>query len=413
MLLPMGGKVERYFLPAVIGFAPALLFLLTWNVPAHQYWILMMREYSFTELAAELFAIAVAFREGMFSSWKRNRPDRWDKIALVALAVLVIIAIATAILVSPDGMSAAFRTAYWIVHLLFGFSIAYLCSRVFTRGDLIDLYVAGFCAFALAFIIFAAVSLHRPINWTSDLPAMIHIRHVGIYATPIIGMCIGWMATRSGVKWWIAAAIAFVGLAIALWTGSRGPIAALAAAVVVTMVVPAMRRPKAWGGAALALVLAALLAAVLPVPASNMGVVRTVTATTESNDIGTGRGAMWRGVIHAIERRPVFGYGEGQMPTVAPFYNLGQPHNLVLQLLLAWGIVGLVCSLVLGIWFLRWAIPMVRANEEELLAPLLAMFGLVGLSMVDAAMYHILPLSIFAASAGLIASSRIAATGRR
>jgi len=48
----MGGKVERYFIPTVIGFAPVLLFLLTWNVPAHQYWTLMMREFSFTELLA-------------------------------------------------------------------------------------------------------------------------------------------------------------------------------------------------------------------------------------------------------------------------------------------------------------------------------------------------------------------------
>lgn len=402
----MGGKVERYFIPTVIGFAPVLLFLLTWNVPAHQYWTLMMREFSFTELLAELVTIAVAFREGMFSSWKRAQPDRLDRIALAALAVLLIVAIATASFVAPAGASAAFRTAYWIVHLLFGFSTAFLCGRIFERADLVNAYVAGFCAFALAFIVFAATSLHRPMNWTWDLPAMIHIRHVGIYATPIIGLCIGWMATRTGAKWWAASAVTFAGLAITLWTGSRGPVAALAAAAVLAMIVPAMRRPKAWGGALLALVLAAALVAMLPVPASNMGVVRTVTATTESNDIGTGRGQMWRGVIHAIGQRPVFGYGEGQMPAVAPFYGLGQPHNLILQLLLAWGAVGLLCSIALGLWFLRWAIPTVRADQGELLGPLLAMLGLVALSMVDAAMYHILPLSIFAACAGIIASRR-------
>jgi hypothetical protein len=73
---------------------------------------------------------------------------------------------------------------------------------------------------------------------------------------------------------------------------------------------------------------------------------------------------------------------------------------------LAWGAVGLLCSIALGLWFLRWAIPTVRADQGELLGPLLAMLGLVALSMVDAAMYHILPLSIFAACAGIIASRR-------
>jgi O-antigen ligase len=168
--------------------------------------------------------------------------------------------------------------------------------------------------------------------------------------------------------------------------------------------VPAMRRPKAWGGAVLALGLASALVAILPVPAANMGVARTIAATTESNDIGTGRTKLWREVGAAIARRPVLGYGSGQMPTVAPFYGLGQPHNLVLQVLLAWGVVGLLCTVVLGIWFVFRAVPAVRSRPDELLGPFLAMLGLVMLSMVDAALYHIQPISVFAACAGMIAA---------
>jgi O-antigen ligase len=404
MLVAMGGKIERYFIPAVIGFAPFVLFLLTWDAAGHGFWPLILREFSVTELGAELITIIVAFREGMFGSWKRIRPDRFDCVALGALALLLALALLTAALIAPNGIAAAFRTAYWIVHLLFGFSIAFLCRRLFTTGDLVAAFIAGFVAFVVAFAIFALTFLHRPIDWTWDLPAVVHIRHVGIYATPIIGLCIGWMATRSGRAWAAAFAVAFAGFALFLWTGSRGPAAALAVAVVVGMIVPAMRRPKAWGGTVVALGLASALVAVLPVPAANMGVARTIAATTESNDIGTGRMEMWRRVVGAIERRPVLGYGEGQMPTVAPFYGLGQPHNLVLQLLLAWGVVGLLCALVFAVWFLRSAIPAVRGSPGELLGPFLAMLGLVALSMVDAALYHIQPLSVFAACAGMIAA---------
>ena len=400
----MGGKLDRYFIPAVVGFAPVALFLMTWNVAGHRLVPLLLREYSVTELVAELFVSAVALREGMVGSWARMRPDRLDRVALGALALLLVIAVATAVLVSPDSVNAALRTGYWFVHLLFGFSIFYLCGRLFMPGDLVRGYVWGFLAFAAAFAIFAATDFHRPIDWTWDLPAVSHIRHIGIYATPIIGLAIGWMATRGGSPWLAAFAVAFVGLAVTLWTGSRGPVAALAAAVVAGMVAPAMRNPKAWGGAVIALALASALVFVLPVPADNMGVVRTITATTESGDVGTGRSALWMGVIHAIEHRPVFGFGEGQFTSVAPFGRMGQPHNLVLQLLLAWGAVGLICAGVLAFWFLRRAVPAVRAQERDLLGPFLAMLGLVALSMVDAALYHVLPISIFAACAGMIAA---------
>jgi hypothetical protein len=69
MLAAMGGKVERYFIPAIVGFAPFVLFLITWDAPEHRFWPLIMREFSVTELGAELIAIIVAFREGMFGSW--------------------------------------------------------------------------------------------------------------------------------------------------------------------------------------------------------------------------------------------------------------------------------------------------------------------------------------------------------
>jgi hypothetical protein len=46
----------------------------------------------------------------------------------------------------------------------------------------------------------------------------------------------------------------------------------------------------------------------------------------------------------------------------------------------------------------------VRSHPDELLSPFLGMLGLIVLSTVDAALYHIQPLSVFAACAGMIAA---------
>jgi len=411
MVWLMGGKLERYFVPAIIGLAPLVLFLLNWDAERMSRPMLLLREFTVPVLAVEIATVAIALREGVIGAWRELRPPR---LALVALGGLLAIAVTTAV-VAPAPGPAMLRTVFWIVHLLFGFSIAFLCGRLFRESDLLAAYLLGFAAFLLAFAIFAAGAIDRPIHWTWELPSVTHIRHLGIYATPMVGICIGIMATRQRREIWAAAfLIAGCGFALALWTGSRGPVAAIGAALLAGLAFsPAMRRPRAWGGAALSLAAAAAAVAWLPVPASNMGALRTVAATTGSTDVTTGRLEMWSRVVGAIERRPAFGYGEGQMTTVAHFGAMAQPHNIVLQLLLAWGVTGLACALVLAFYFLRVALPALRKDEAAVLPPLLAMSALVVLSMLDAALYHVLPLSIFAACAGMIAAEWRAQTARQ
>ena len=407
----MGGMVQRFFIPAVIGFAPLILFLLNWDAESMSPMARLLREFTVTVVAAELFTIAVALREGMLAAWKSLRPPRP---ALIALAALLAIAIATAAFVAPAPYAAAIRTGFWVMHLLFGFAVAFLCGRSFRSSDLVGAYLTGFVAFAVAFVVFAVGAMQRPIDWTWDLPSFSHIRHLGIYATPMIGFSIGIMATsRRRSAWAGAFLIAVCGFALALWTGSRGPVAAIAGTVIVGLLLsPAMRRPGAWAGAALSLAVAYLVVALLPVPADNMGALRTIAATTESGDMLTGRMTLWGLVLDAIRHQPLFGYGEGQMKAVAEFGRMAQPHNLVLQILLAWGIAGMLCALVLAFYFLRLAVPAVRDDPARVLPPLLAMTALLGLSMLDAALYHILPLSIFAACAGMIAAGRRDEPGR-
>jgi O-antigen ligase len=244
-------------------------------------------------------------------------------------------------------------------------------------------------------------------DWTHAWPAVTHIRHFGYYAAAVAGLCIGMAATERRPR--TLAMLLVLGIicfGFALWTGSRGAVVADAGALLIgTALIPALRRIVVWAGTALSLALGALFASFAPAHGDLMGFGRTITQTVGSGDVSTGRTQLWLNVIGAIRQRPFFGYGENQMSTVAPFGDLGQTHEIVLQILLAWGLVGLSCVAVLAIWFLVRSVPLVRRSEAGVIPPFMAMLALTCLATFDGALFHVLPVSIFAACAGMIAAN--------
>jgi len=408
-----GATVEqafpRWLIPAVVGFAPVLLLLLTW-VPAGDWspWQWLVRSRSLAVIGAELFVIVIAVREGMLAA---SLDRGWPKAVLAAGAVLVAVALGTAIF-APNPLEARTLTAFWAIHALFGVAVFHLCARQLRPADLIRCYLAGFVLFTALFALFVLqVPDPARFNWTKALPAATHIRHLGYYAAAAIGLAGGLMAAAERRSAWAAAfAVAALASALAFWTGSRGTIAAVTGGLIASLViVPGVRKLRCWAGVIGSTTLGAVLVYWLPSPAANMGFARTLEATAGDN-LATGRTEMWRIVLEAIEKRPLFGYGEGQMHDVATYSTMIQPHNLLLQTTLAWGAVGTLCLFVLALAYARRVLPAIR-TDEALIAPFLAMATLAAFSMFDGALFHPLPVSIFAACAGLLAcgSRRIAA----
>ncbi|HEX5257605.1 MAG TPA: O-antigen ligase family protein [Sphingomicrobium sp.] len=397
----MGGKAERYFIPAAIGFAPFVLLLLTWAPHARSHAQELILDFYAPVVAVELFTIAVALREGMIGALRRRS---WPRLPTAALVLLIVIAIGTAI-VAPDPGTARIATFYWLLHLLFGFSVAHLCAVRFWPLDLVVAYLIGFAAFLAGSILFTAQVTDPNFNWTNGWPAAAHIRHLGYYIAAMVALCIGLAATER--RAWVLGGLfvlSVASFAFALWTGSRGTVVGVVGAVIIgLLILPQIRRPQAWGGAALSLILGAAIARLFPAPASNMGFGRTVTATVD-HEVTTGRTTIWRNVLGAIRHRPLLGYGEDQMATVAPFHGIIQTHDVFLQVLLAWGAVGFACVLVLAVWFVARSLPNVRHDGAGLLPPFMAMLALASFATIDGALFHLIPVSIFAACAGVIAS---------
>lgn len=391
-----------WVLVLAIGLAPAVLVPMTWTLHGPVQWMVVVRSYPVPVLAVETMAIVAALATGLVETLRRVRLPRP---ALVAAALLAMVMVGTVPFAPVPPVAATF-TAIWVIHIFFGLSVAHLAGRIFAPLDLVRGYGIGFALFCGLLFVFLVQVRDPNFNWTFDLPAFSHVRIFGHYAAPVAGLAAGLMALgRTRGQWAAAFALATLALALVLWTGSRGALIGVAAGVGAGLLfAPPVRHLRAWGGIAAALAVAWLSVASLPAPAPTMGSARIVAATVKSGDRTTGRTQLWAHVAKAAAKRPIFGHGEGQMYSVARFADLFHPHNIILQFLLAWGIVGLACAGTLAFYFARESIRLVRAGADELVPPFIAMVALAVPSLVDGSLFHLVPLSIFAACAGLIGS---------
>lgn len=408
----MAVAFSRMVVPLVVGLAAPLSVALTW-APAGEMSGLgkFIRAFYVLFIGAELFVITVALREGLVRS---ARSWDWSRAAAIAAVALLAIAIGT-IFAAPLRAVAVMQTGFWVVHALFALSVAHLCGRLFGPGDLVRAYLAGFAIFAVQFVLFVSlIPDWGSFNWRNQFMMFTHVRHAGYYLAAIAALAIGVMAGARGRGEWLwALAAASSAIGIAMWTGSRGAMLALAAASLAGLLFASpMRRVRGWGGGLAAGTIALALVAVAPsVQNSLVGLNRTVAATA-TPDVTTGRTIIWAGALEAVKDRPLFGYGEGQMRAVAPFHDMIQPHSSLLQVALAWGLAGLACVLVLAVAFAARTLPALRRDDGTLTPPFLAMAAIGSLSLYDGALYYALPISMFLACGAVIAASWPHARGR-
>jgi O-antigen ligase len=393
---PPGGAAVATLLAWTFGLAPALLFVLTWTdefSPLQQ----MARAYALPVVAAQLVIIAVSFREG----WRLGRPELLPLALVVALAALAWVSAARASLLSP----ALLRTGICSVQI--GFALAVVNLWHHRMLDLEKFRTAILTGLLLVFgmvVVFVETTAHPPRPLVFKLPGFGHVRWLGYCAAAAVGLSApGFL--RSDKVALFTSTIAFTA---AFWTGSRGAVgAAVAGFLVCAFLFRDFRAPRAWllfmlsglAGLALALGLDALvpLAAQGPDSMARLG--------------SSGRTEMWKDTIGAIGMRPWLGWGEAQFRSIfRDEWSFGQPHNIVLQVLLAWGAVGAVlCGALAACVLPRF----VKARGVEAAPFQCAALMLAAYSLVDGSLYyaHSLALFVLCCAAAVAAGSRSGASG--
>ncbi len=381
----MGERSISKLVAWAFGLAPVVLLLATWGThltPLQKPFQVL----ALPMVAVELATIIITALHGL----KLPRPPLW-----VLAALLAWIALAWGTAVTAEVASASIlRTILWTIHLLFGLAIANLvAAKSIEPADFPAAISTGFVLFGLLFCAFVASAYRPGYDWVTGMPAYGNIRWFGYYAAAVIGLCaLGFVRARRG--YW---AIAVLALGLALWSGSRGTLYAVVAGYIVAFAMfPAMRR--GWrlflGAVACGISLAAVLTLAAPI---GDGALRM------SDVSSSGRVELWQRTLGYIADRPLLGWGEGQFRFTPGLEIVAQPHNVVLQILFAWGAVGLFLVSVLALWLTRG---IVGRTSEESLPLVLAILNIAAFSFIDGALFHVQSVATFVLCLALVAAPR-------
>lgn len=387
------------FLLLLIAAAPVLMAILPWDFgpdlpPARTF----LLAYSIPILVVELAVILFAFRN-QFSPFSAIAAlPIWAKVGLI---VLLLIAAATTFLVAHIVVQSFLSGLTWMIHLLFAFSVVYLAKRKILTVNAQTWFVLslGVAAYAAMLAIFIWFTPNRDLyRWEGMLPGLPFVRHIGPYALTgfLAAFALAGISLHRS-RYWLGVLLGSIGIGLGIWSGTRGALFAIIVAMLLAFIAfPSLRNRQIlrWliltclGGTSLSL-------AYIP-PASSFGLFRVITASqqTDPGRLSSGRTALWAATAQKVAERPWFGYGERQFNYVVLHQQQGliQPHNVLLQIALQWGLVGAACffSMVamLCAAFYRKAI---RIGEEAIPAFLIVTAILV-YSLYDAALFYPYPI---------------------
>lgn len=238
------------------------------------------------------------------------------------------------------------------------------------------------------------------------MPLYAHHRHLGLHALggAVASVALLIATDASHGQRVVRFAIAVVCWGGLFWSGSRGPVLALAAALVVWFAVRRPERSALLRAVGLLLPLGLALSAAFWTSRPELGwwhaLDRTASATTGATRNGTlsgltsTRSEFWRDTVQRALDAPWLGHGPDAYRFLTPKLDGQQPHNVVLQAWLDLGLLGALPWLFLLGWTIvrGWC----RAASETdcgSLAPWLAVASASTLAgLLDGVFYHLVAL---------------------
>lgn len=388
----------------LIGAAPIAMVIVPWTITTEiADWQVYVRTNSFAIPLLQFWLIMLLMALG-FSPFRAilNLPR------LIKLAVLIWL---------PTALYTSFQPGNDFLAAFIGFAKIFLAG-LFVLG-LVDyrpddpprwyrlLWFAigsGTIFFAAVWYVYIAVNQPTGGAWVDKVPGFNNIRHLAFVG--FVGFVSGitcHITSNDGEKavwrWCIPLLFATVGLGIILWTGSRGPLLACAivALYILALISGSRRRVSIFLASALLVATAGVSA--LPVPNPIYGIPAAIgirsTAPSITDKASSGRLTVWQATIVKISQKPVLGWGVEQFATSglpAPIH-LKHPHNTILQILFAGGLVSLFAGMLgLASVLSQWT----RSGSSTLaLAGRGCVLAILVYAMYDGVLYFSYPIMIF------------------
>ncbi|MGJ8623368.1 MAG: O-antigen ligase family protein [Yoonia sp.] len=264
--------------------------------------------------------------------------------------------------------TAPFLANFWVIHV--AFFLALLC---YYRTVVMDGADPVWTVFAIATAIHVAAFLLAVFIWTETirvrtLPAFEHVRFLGYFVAPAAAGMAMYFVTRHE-----RLALPLLGFTAGtfyiIYTGSRGGAVAIVAGLVIGAAYVGFMRQKIYVSRVVILlclvatgVYVAGLLPRLPLPPLFDRAVAVVDQT--NTELMSNRNLLWADLVTVIKERWLLGYGPVFVTHAFSFAidpselrydspDVRNTHNLPLQLLMNWGVLGTVLMIATACTFLR------------------------------------------------------------
>ena len=368
-----------------------------------------MRTYSLPLIATEIAVILLAFFSGFrLAPTLRSIP----KPVLAAIIIWLFVALLGAA-ISAYRFFAFFELGLLMIHLAFALALFDRLSgswRRFASAFLLSLAVS-ITLYAVVVHAFAASVWSDPnFDWLNIGAGAIHVRHLGFYGVALVGLSLGFLVNaRKGRRMAIAVLCLAVGYYLSAWSGGRNPfLMCIIGSTAFILYFGGQRKRRLLAMAAATAMIAMPITFLTQPPGSNYGLATILKKADPSHPKSTqtmsSRLAMWEASLEAtFAERPLIGHGRGSFVREITSYSL-HPHNLPVQLLYNWGLIGTGALFVLFLLALR-RVPMWAAADPASALPAIGALGLLFLiSGADGPFRYGFPLMVLALCSAVLGS---------
>lgn len=394
-------RKQAAFAALLIGLAPVWMVLFPLDITNDPLgWQIFVRVHSFALPVIQLMFVLIAMGIGFSPLISISRLPRLSKAAFI---IWIALATVVSFQAGKDHLSATIGLLKLLMAALFMLALIDL-RNLFGNRFLLILWISIGCG-TLLYILLWTVHIQalspRGEEWIVRIPGVNNVRHTGhfAFASVTAGLfCL--LALRDSpqilLRWALPLLFGSVGLALSLWTGSRGPLLACAITIIATFCIAVQQRRTVaifFIGSALVATTTVLL---LPTPHKAYGIAGATgiadVAVQSEHDASSGRGELWTGTIAKIYEKPLLGWGINQFDTFGPS-RLLHPHNLPLQMMFSGGIMSILLITLILVPVLRhWQWPDWNGSS---VAGVGCIVGMLAYSMYDGALFFSYPTMIF------------------
>jgi exopolysaccharide production protein ExoQ len=376
------------------------LYFRTYDVTMADSGVEFMRQWGLPFIIAEIAVIIIAMRNGFNLT---RALEGLPKAAQILLAVFFgTFWIGAAFFSIFPHQSSLFNVST-VIHLMFALALAHSSSGVnaVSLDRTLQAIGIGMSMFAImtvfAFIYHPPLSDFPPrmdgfIDWQFSIPGFISVRLFGAFCGALLTFALakliidGESGRVSVWTYWVV----FLLATLIIWTGTRAAVLGLIISGLIGFFAFRMRANYRIILSLVALAIFSTFTAYLLVPSKdpNIFFLFHFDDFKGAQELSGGRMRYWQSLWHAILEKPFFGAGP-----VASMWVLGddqarhvQPHNIILQFLITWGVFAGTAALVLLGWAVRKC-HQIAHSERQVLPFMLTIYCMLVMSMMDG-MFH-------------------------